>query len=130
MRPLPIAPPNTASPVKAQRTIVSSAGMMYWPFIARMTMQPTRYRNAMIGTSFSQTRAMSWTLPNTTSATSTTTIAPSSHDGTSGTVAWMMLTMALDCTAEPVPSAATAANRANAPAPSIAHQGQLPSLRS
>ena len=37
--------------------------------------------------------------------------------------------MAADCTAEPVPMVAMMAKAAKATAPSVAHQGTLPSLR-
>ena len=40
----------------------------------------------------------------------------------------MMPVMALDCTAEPMPNEATAANSANAPAPKRPHHGALPSF--
>ena len=53
---------------------------------------------------------------------------PMPQVGTPGALDVMIPVMALDCTAEPMPNEATAANRANAPAPSKPHHGVLPSF--
>ena len=83
---------------------------------------------AMKGTSFSHTFEMNWMPPKMTSDTMMTMASPMPQAGTPGRLEVMMPVMAEDCTAEPMPNEAMAANRANAPAPSMAHQGVLPSL--
>ena len=53
---------------------------------------------------------------------------PMPQAGMPGKFDMMMPVMALDCTAEPMPNEAIAANSANAPAPSRPHHGVLPSF--
>ena len=82
----------------------------------------------MMGTSFSQTLEMERTPPKMTAATSTTITRPTAQAGT-GSDEVMMPVMAEACTAEPVPMVATTAKAAKATAPSLAHQGTVPSAR-
>ena len=82
----------------------------------------------MNGTSFSHTFEMDLMPPKMTSDTMMTMASPIPQVGMPGKFEVMMPVMELDCTAEPMPKDAMAANSANAPAPSIAHQGVLPFL--
>ena len=82
----------------------------------------------MKGTSFSHTFEMTFTPPKMTTDTMMTMASPMPQAGTPGRFVEMTSVMAEDCTAEPMPKDAMAANRAKAPAPSSAHHGVLPSL--
>ncbi len=83
----------------------------------------------MMGTSNSHTREMERTPPKMTSATNAEMTRPTTQVGRPSKLPHMMPVMAEDCTAEPVPRVAMAANRANATAPRPAHQGVEPSSR-
>ena len=82
----------------------------------------------MNGTSFSHTFEMILMPPKMTRDTMMTMARPMPQVGTPGAFDVMMPVMALDCTAEPMPNEATAANSANAPAPKRPHHGVLPSF--
>ncbi len=83
----------------------------------------------MTGTSHSHTRAMEFTPPKMTAATATTTTRPTATAGMAGMDEVTMPEMAAACTAEPVPMVAMIAKAAKATAPSVAHQGTVPSGR-
>ena len=83
---------------------------------------------AMKGTSFSHTFEMTFTPPKMTTDTMMTMANPMPQAGTPGRFVEMTSVVAEDCTAEPLPKDAMAANRAKVPAPSSAHQGVLPFL--
>ena len=83
----------------------------------------------MKGTSFSQTLAMVLTPPKITTATRIVMTMASTHLGMRGKLPQMMLVIAEDWTAEPVPRVAMTANRANKTAPAFAHMGVVPSER-
>ena len=72
---------------------------------------------------------MEFTPPKMTAATATTITTPTTTAGMAGTDEVTMPEMAAACTAEPVPMVAMTAKAANNTAPTVAHQGTLPSAR-
>ena len=82
---------------------------------------------AMKGTSFSHTRLMTFTPPKMTMLTKMTMARPIAQVGMPGKFEVTMPVMELDCTAEPMPKLATAANSAKSTAPIFAHTGVEPS---
>ena len=83
----------------------------------------------MNGTIASHTLASHFTPPKMTNETNTMMAKPTAQFGTAGKFAVMTPVSAEACTAEPMPNAAMAASAANATAPTLAHTGTLPSLR-